>query len=539
MKLSSQIRGGDGHGHAFSSVPGNTGATTPTTRYAPTNTQKTLYPGELPGYTGWPRPTSTLAGFFQIIGDSSSSSANTNADAIVVVGKNWTCSIHCSHEACQHGGSLFYIRAYGPAILPGQYTDHRNGTYDVAFLPLDEGNYTVEVVLTFSNPPAFSEFPVAGSREPAYEGYMLPGFPAAVSVEGGGGSSSSDSGDPPLPLCTMAQMLESGPSSAVQSGRWLVQEKNVERINHYNHNRSSQNSNDDITLDGYAEGYNSLGVRMEYRPTKCSLLDAAAVRGNKVLQQCLRLTTRIAIVEEKTTVLRIILIGDSNIRQQIKWAGDHAMIGGHFPHTLIMAWGGLNERLPALSTEIKEMLLNDQRQAPSIQYQYVVLFNSGLHDILFLCGSNQWDLRINYTARGDRRCGDLYREKLTELVKTVQQIPSVLTVFQTSHAAWPKWGMFGNYWPAAKKQPMPFTTSFVEYFNEIAWEIMREMKIPVMDTYWLTLSRPDQREVDIDNNIKKKMVHSGPQVYSVLVRKWFMMILESACPRVVPSSVSL
>jgi hypothetical protein len=526
------------------SISTGIGTTNTNTRYAPTNIQKTLYPGELPGYTGWPRPTSTLAGSFRIVGDSSWSPASTtanaaNANAVVVVGKNWTCSIHCSHEACQHGGSLLYIRAYGPAILPGQYTDHRNGTYDVTFLPLDAGIYTVEVVLTFSNPPAFSEFPVAVRREPAYEGYMLPGFPAAVSVKGGG-SSSSDSGvhsvvDPPLPLCTMSQLLETGPSSAVQTGRWLVREKNIERISNYNHTPSSNNSNDDINLDDYEEGYNSLGVHMEYRPTKCSLLDEAAIRGNNMLQQCRQTSMQNGVAEQAPRMmLRVIFIGDSNIAKQYVWAGSNAVIGGHFRYSVIVTNRGINERLPEIKTEIAELLRNDQRQGPSMQYQYVVIFNSGLHDILFLCGSNHWGLRINYTARGDARCADLYREKLTELVRAIQQIPSVLTVFQTTTAAWPKWGTFGGSWPAAKKQPMPFTTSFVEYFNEIAWDIMREMRIPVMDTYWLTLSRPDHREVSEDNNIKNKMCHAGPQVYSVLVRKWFMMILESICPSVVP-----
>jgi hypothetical protein len=113
------------------------GATTPTTRYAPTDIKNTLYPGELPGYTGWPRPTSTLAGFFRIVDDSYSSSANSPYSQPVVVGKNWTCSIHCSHKACRHGGSLFFIRAYGPAILPGLYTDHRNG-YMCSSTPEDD-----------------------------------------------------------------------------------------------------------------------------------------------------------------------------------------------------------------------------------------------------------------------------------------------------------------------------------------------------------------------------------------------------------------
>jgi hypothetical protein len=235
-----------------------------------------------------------------------------------------------------------------------------------------------------------------------------------------------------------------------------------------------------------------------------------------------------AAAADKT--LRVIFIGDSNMGLQTLWAQDNAVVGSQFRSSIIPTNRGINEKLPEIKTKIAELLRNDQGQGPSIQYQYVVIFNSGLHDILFLCGSNHWGLRINYTARGDARCGDLYREKLTELVNVIQQIPSVLTVFQTSTAAWPKWGTFGSSWPATKSQPMPFATSFVAYFNEIAWGVMREMKIPVMDTYWLTLSRPDHRQVTVDNNVKNKMSHAGPQVYSVLVRKWFMMILESICP---------
>jgi hypothetical protein len=37
------------------------------------------------------------------------------------------------------------------------------------------GTIQVEVVLAFSRPPPWSDFPV--QHEPAYEGYLLPGFP--------------------------------------------------------------------------------------------------------------------------------------------------------------------------------------------------------------------------------------------------------------------------------------------------------------------------------------------------------------------------
>jgi hypothetical protein len=58
-------------------------------------------------------------------------------------------------------------------------TDHGNGTYDVTFFRSIR-DYTVEVVLAFSRPPPWSDFPV--QDEPAYEGYLLPGFPLQVNV---------------------------------------------------------------------------------------------------------------------------------------------------------------------------------------------------------------------------------------------------------------------------------------------------------------------------------------------------------------------
>ena len=50
--------------------------------------------------------------------------------------------------------------------------------------------------------------------------------------------------------------------------------------------------------------------------------------------------------------------------------------------------------------------------------------------------------------------------------------------------------------------------------------------IPVMDAYWLSLSRPDHRQINVDNTLAGQLVHAGPEIYSVLTRKWAMMILE-------------
>jgi hypothetical protein len=44
---------------------------------------------------------------------------------------------------------------------------------------------------------------------------------------------------------------------------------------------------------------------------------------------------------------------------------------------------------------------------------------------------------------------------------------------------------------------LPFRSDFAHYFNEIAWEVMQELDIPVMDTYWMTYSRLDHRNQPI------------------------------------------
>jgi hypothetical protein len=76
---------------------------------------------------------------------------------------------------------------------------------------------------------------------------------------------------------------------------------------------------------------------------------------------------------------------------------------------------------------------------------------------------------------------------------------------------------------------LPFRSEFAHYFDEIAWEVMQELDIPVMDTYWMTYSRPDHRESTDTNTLADKMVHAGPEVYDVLTRQWVMMVLETLC----------
>ena len=123
------------------------------------STTTALVPGELPGYTGWARPEHTLAGFFTI------TSISTHRPR---VGDEFSISLWChQNEDCSKGKSLFYLRAYGPSVIPGIIKNEGRGKYTAVFTFPDAGVYTVEVVLTFSSPPSMEEFPLQGADEPA------------------------------------------------------------------------------------------------------------------------------------------------------------------------------------------------------------------------------------------------------------------------------------------------------------------------------------------------------------------------------------
>lgn len=472
--------------------------------------KNTLYPGELPGYTGWARPSSTLAGSFEMVRPCS---RTTQVDT------EWTCRIQCRHKACRRGGSLFFVRAYGLAVLPGRVKDYRNGKYDVTVLPLDEGVYTVEVVLTFSNPPAFDKFPLKKYTEPAYEGYMLPGFPLFVSVVGSESSQSSpriSSNAIAQPICTMADMLESSPTSAIETGRWLVEEKMIYRLF-----SPSQHSNT-VSLEGYRRGENSLGIRMDFHRKECSFVDEATLKDPRTLQTCLRSKPH------PKRLWHILFVGDSNLEKQFELFRDVEIFRPWSFLSYISTKDGLRKRLPEVEHFLRELLENDAIEG--VQKDYVIIFNSGLHDIVFLCGNGYFGIEPDL-ARGNARCVDTYHQQIRQFANMIKQFPSVMTVFQTTQAAWPKWGAAsGSTWLPNTTQPMPFASDFAAHFNEIARQAMEEFKIPTMDSYWLTLSRPDHREVMPDNKLSDKMAHAEREVYIVLVRQVAMMMLEVFCP---------
>jgi hypothetical protein len=467
------------------------GASVRTTRVS----NGTISPGELPGYTGWSRPSSTLAHYFEIVHVSSTAP---------VIGQNWTVTAHCRHPKARSGRAEFYVRAYGPSVLPGRVTDHRNGTYDFYILPFDAGVYHMEVVVVFSLPPAWETLP--NEQELGYEGYLLPGFPIELNI----GAPDPDLKTLVVPkpssgpskskirrrLCNMSELTETSTHSAVETGRWMVVKKNVDLP--YRNYREP-------TFAGYQNGDNSLGIQMEFVPVHdCETLPEEEAFNEDTLFTVFNMTSL------KPKPINVVLIGDSNLRMQ-RTVGNN-LFGGRLEITHVATNNGLVDRLPAITASLQALAKQDKH--------FVVVFNSGLHDIARMCVHDSTFFSPDFS------CGDLYRSKLQELVDVVNSFPALLRVWQTTPASWPKWGVYGNSWTPNNPQRLPKAPNVCAYFNEIAWTVMANNNIPVQDTYWLTLARPDHRQVDAQNKVSNHLMHAGPEVYSILVRKWAMMILE-------------
>jgi hypothetical protein len=78
---------------------------------------------------------------------------------------------------------------------------------------------------------------------------------------------------------------------------------------------------------------------------------------------------------------------------------------------------------------------------------------------------------------------------------------------------------------------MPKDPNTVEYFNDIAWEVMHEkFQFPILDLFWISLARPEHRSINDNNKLGANLAHAGGKVYSVSMRKWAMMIMETICP---------
>lgn len=77
-------------------------------------------------------------------------------------------------------------------------------------------------------------------------------------------------------------------------------------------------------------------------------------------------------------------------------------------------------------------------------------------------------------------------------------------------------------------QPFPFSPNFVEYINSIAFSILDKFDtIHVLDGFWITLARPDNRWKDKTNSIGQNLIHPGYEVLQGMVHMFWNFVLAS------------
>jgi len=570
--------------------------------YTNTNAIVTIAPGELPGYTGWARPEKTLARFFSI---ASVKSSAITLGANDVKGCEYVIKVRCEgHRDCypkskyKHtstntnnnvgdgagdGPSLFFLRAYGPAVVSGTITSQSCSSssgriggdkelsytgggdtaatgcyYDIRFIFYDPGLYTIEAVLTFSNPPPVSVFPLSSqnAQQPHYEGYLLAGFPLLANVivpEEQEKSTTIDrnNNNHNNNLCRFDDLTETSPTSAMEKARWKVTGK----VNEPGYSSSTSNS-PVVSKIGYRNNVNSLGINMEYQYTNnCRILPESSFRDEKNTKEEVVHVFTACGTRPKKTKIHIVYIGDSVLRVQRDMLQDllkdvstkdsrAAELKLEFEFSFLPLHGGYRKNQVLGPANVQEFLRDIQRKKGGadldVDVKVAVLFNTGLHDIHRLCGSEFKDERPSYldktslTSTGGSAfaCVDEYRALLREFWEIVTDFPAVLKVFQTTTSAWPKYGNFGIDWND-NPQDMPLVSDFSAVFNEIAFGVLADYtgtgngnNIAIMDGYWITHPRPDNREI---GDIGKKLSHPGVEVLSTMARTWAMLISERVC----------
>ena len=314
----------------------------------------TILPGELPGYTGWPRPRTSLVSYFGVDPD-------FPVPRTSVAGQRLSFRVACSHPLGKFGRSLFYVRAYGPSVITGAVQDLGGGSYNISMFPFDAGRYQLEVVLTFSSRPRWSELPVVD--QPGYEGYLLPGFPKTIDIHRDSQLENLLLQDQDVSRpCSTKEMLQEDFYSPLYNGRWMTYAK----LRHAPYWEKSSTMG--FTSNDYAAALNGLGIIMEYMPTiGCRLLTRSEVHNQSLLERALRRSK----LPKKP--LHVVFVGDSNIQRQMD------VFQTYFNNTPLWqsTWVLTNEGLVNRMAEIRKELA----KLRELDHNFFVIFNAGLHDI--------------------------------------------------------------------------------------------------------------------------------------------------------------
>ncbi|KAL7556646.1 hypothetical protein ACA910_003946 [Epithemia clementina (nom. ined.)] len=523
--------------------------------------------GDLPGYTGWARPSWTTAHWYKVLFDSSAPPL-VNFPYHILIACRVEDDDDVSHDdtnthekdqnqdksatICPSLNAIFYVRAYGPTILTGtveKVSQEKDGRklyhyYQVTLLFLEPGDYALEIVLSYSHVPPLDQFPLPTSMaEPAYEGYLLPSMPAFLTVhdhdEDSNNENAAQQVQPPKPqtkrrrqrICQApADLYESSPTSSLERETWLVKSKvssslvstttippalwsllrhnasspfNDKNNSNIDHSNVSHNNNNNVPFVGYQQGLNSIGFRMEYHATHCQLLSLSTL-----------VPALVKVVATAVPIMRlhVVFIGDSNMDCQRKFL--FMLLDKYFPNynyhhvlqtTQLPTNDGLYVKNPKIRKGLEALFANRNDND-----KFVLLFNAGLHDVDKLCTNSYAQTRRdnNLTLDHDDNdngfsCLHRYRHDLEQLIQTVLDFPFVLRVFQTTTAGWLKWGMYGYQWPMTKNQVYPRDSHACQVWNE-------QVAWPLMTLYNISvldaywLSHSRPDHREINNNPAKQ-----------------------------------
>lgn len=453
------------------------------------NGYHSLVPGELPGYTGWARPEDTLARFLR---------PGHTVPLNGRVGETWHCSIVCQGDPrCNTSNSWFYIRAYGTSIIVGDIQHVKSGHYEVRLDFPTPGQYMVEVVLTFSDPPAVELLPLTGDRSPMlrdlYEGYYIHGFPVVVDVEG-------EVTQLPIIACQPEDWIERDTTVGRTRASWIISD----------HNRDPKHvtlTNYGVSKEGYQASQNSVGFKATFRHKNCNSMPAFP---NNPLESTIQ------------APIHFILIGDSVMRLQRDLLEKFAQGNELVKISFIELYGGFlyyeyQQRLSNAGGGLIQQLLN---VTSNTSEKRVIVANTGMHDIHRLCGAEFAMERNDYLGNtGRQSCISNYRKLMRDFAGILTTMKAHVRLFQTTSAAWPKFGNYGIAWDPTGAQRLPLDSNVIVAFNEVVFEVLADVDtISVVDGYWVSLARPDNREI---GKIGKKLSHPGNEVIDAMIRIWW------------------
>jgi hypothetical protein len=269
------------------------------------------------------------------------------------------------------------------------------------------------------------------------------------------------------------------------------------------------------------------GIHMAYEYTNCHLPKLEELR-----TQLVHLVERRRQHSDKPIL--VAFVGDSVMALQYR--NFKALIDGiHGIETMHNSIaGGLGAVMRRL--RVTSILGNSEEEKATY-----VLYNSGLHDILNLCTQERKELRKRYidyakwpSEERPFSCTAIYQELMQELRHMMESLPVELQVYQSTNAAWPMYGMLGeNRNENHTLHPFSLSPHMVSEFNDLVINNVftnnansTHTAPAIMDGFFMTAARPDNREVTNSNALGCKMVHPGIEVVDAMTQVWTTMIID-------------